>query len=366
MSACIIKCCGGLTLFALVAASLNVWAAQERGDPALRGKWSVISMRKNGKELEEAIAGVITLEFDGEKATMLVLGKGKPIEFRTDTTKTPRWVDLKGFTHPGTSLGIYKVEKDLLTLCLTWGGEPRPEKFEAGVEHTLLVFKRGEIKPDPKGVALAIERLRAAADRAHSQNNLKQIAIAFYNYHDLNQRLPARAILSKGGQPLLSWRVQLLPHLEENDLYKQFKLDEPWDSDHNKKLLEKMPAVYAPVAGKTKEPHSTYYQVFTGPGTVFDSEKRLTFGAISAADGTSNTLLVVEAGEAVLWTKPDDLKYDPKGPLPKLGGMFQDVFHAALTDGSVRAIRRQFDADLFRLLITWNDGRLVDFDKLAP
>src|SRR5205807_1793185 len=116
----------------------------------------------------------------------------------------------------------------------------------------------------------------------------------------------------------LSWRVALLPYLEQNPLYKAFKLDEPWDSAHNKTLLAQMPELFAPVAGKTKEPLSTYYQVFTGPGTVFDGPKGLRLVA-DIPDGTSNTILIVEAGEAVAWTRPEDVPYSPKKDLPKLG-----------------------------------------------
>ena len=114
-------------------------------------------------------------------------------------------------------------------------------------------------------------RARDAAARATSQNNLKQLAIAVHNYASTYQnRLPSAAIYSKDGKPLLSWRVTLLPYVEEDALYKEFKLDEPWDSEHNKKLLARMPKVYAPpVPGKTKVPYGTFYQAFTGPNTLF-------------------------------------------------------------------------------------------------
>src|SRR5262249_3028789 len=145
-------------------------------------------------------------------------------------------------------------------------------------------------------------------------------------------------------------------------LYNEFRLDEPWDSPHNKKLLEKMPEVYAPVTGKTKQPYSTYYQVFTGPGTVFDGKEKIRIPDI--LDGTSNTILLVEAGEAVPWTKPRDLPYDPRKDLPKLGGLFPDGFHIALCDGSVRWVTRRFNRAQFRLAITRADGQPVDLNRL--
>src|SRR5207253_463406 len=126
-----------------------------------------------------------------------------------------------------------------------------------------------------------------------------------------------------------------------------FKLDEPWDSEHNKKLIPLMPSIYADPRGKNKGDGMTYYQVFVGPGSVFEPFIRGGPGARTNAlmpadipDGTSNTIMAVEAGKPVIWTKPDDLPFHPDKALPKLGGLFPDGFHAALCDGSVRFIRR--------------------------
>lgn len=81
-------------------------------------------------------------------------------------------------------------------------------------------------------------------------------------------------------------------------------------------------------------------------------------------DGTSNTLLVVEGGSAVPWTKPEDLPYAPTGKIPPLGGAFKDVIHAAWADGSVVAIKRNFDETALRAAITRNGGEVFDRDSL--
>jgi prepilin-type processing-associated H-X9-DG protein len=176
---------------------------------------------------------------------------------------------------------------------------------------------------------------------AASVKNLRAIGIAFHSSHDANDFLPGD-IISKDGKPLLSWRVALLPYLEEQKLYDQFKLDEPWDSAHNIKLLEKMPKVYAPV--RVKAPAgTTYYQSFYGPKTVFDpkAKKRPTLQFISENNGTSNTILVIEAGVATAWTKPLDLPFDAKEGLPARGGLFDGDFHILFCDGSVRFFSRE-------------------------
>src|SRR5262245_56247240 len=165
--------------------------------------------------------------------------------------------------------------------------------------------------------------LRAGDDKRPeeaSEANVKKIMLAVLEYDGVHGSLPPQALLGPTGKPNLSWRVALLPHLGDDakKLYKEFALNEPWDSPRNKKLLAKMPKVYAPVAKAPKEPGGTYYQVCTGPGTPFP-ETKLTGPRLSTfRDGLANTLLVVEAGEAVPWTKPVDLRIDSKKPLPKL------------------------------------------------
>jgi hypothetical protein len=224
----------------------------------------------------------------------------------------------------------------------------------------------------PSLVETAI-RLQKTRGMQQSANNLKQIALAFHNYHDTFSTFPPAAIYSKDGKPLLSWRVAILPYLEQEGLYRQFKLDEPWDSAHNQRLLDRMPPVYAapvpgaggPLAGpaaKKATPTGTYYQGFVGEGAVFEGKEGLRITDIT--DGTSNTLLVVEAGEPVPWTKPEDLPFDAKKPVPKLGGLFPEVFYAAFCDGFVRPIKKTIDEQTLRAMITRNGGEVVDFTKL--
>ena len=200
---------------------------------------------------------------------------------------------------------------------------------------------------------------QAAVEHA---NNLKQIGLAMHNYHDTYKRLPAAAVYDKDGKAQLSWRVLVLPFLDQAALAKEFKMDEPWDSDHNKKLVAKMPKVFGPIGNQQEDEGKTYYRVFTGQGTVFDGTKGIPLFGI--ADGTSNTIMVVEANDAVEWTKPDELVYKDKEALPKLGGHTKGGFAVLMCDGAVRSFRQEFDEKQMRNAILRADGNVVDFTML--
>jgi prepilin-type processing-associated H-X9-DG protein len=204
----------------------------------------------------------------------------------------------------------------------------------------------------------AVQAAREAARRASSTNNLKQIALAMHNYHDAHSSLPPRASFDADGNPLLSWRVHILPYVEEQALYEQFHLDEPWDSEHNRQFIDSMPPVYRNPSSAA-EPNKANYLVPTGPGSIFEGKEGASFRDIT--DGTSNTILVLEVNDdaSVVWTKPDDFNYDTDDPLAGLGTAHPGGFNVALADGAVRFISRTIDPELFLRLLMKADGQPV-------
>jgi hypothetical protein len=215
--------------------------------------------------------------------------------------------------------------------------------------------------------APAILMLRERADRAASANKLREIGVGLASYAKDRQHLPPHALQGEDGRPLLSWRVAVLPYIEPKGIAAEFHRDEPWDSRHNEALLSKLPVVYKPVGIVEAPPSSTFYQVFVGPGTAFAPKTQVSLADIAKGDGLSYTILVVEAGDAVPWSKPADLPYVPDQPLPPLGGLFpgqagiaglgnKPGFHALFADGSVRFFTKDTGEAVIRNLITLDAG----------
>ncbi|MEX2215455.1 MAG: DUF1559 domain-containing protein [Phycisphaeraceae bacterium] len=213
-----------------------------------------------------------------------------------------------------------------------------------------------------------VAHLRGKAERVLAMNSVRTIADAMLRYHDTVQALPSDAIYSKDGKPLLSWRVALLPYLEQQALYDQFKLDEPWDSPHNKALIEKMPVIYK-MPGIESPAGVTHFQVFVqtwpaGVSTDAGTLGRAPFGQLypmrppvrlkmsAILDGPANTLLVAEAADAVPWTKPADIPFGPDIPLPKLGAVDDGLFVVVFLDSHTQFLPTDIDPKTLRAIIT--------------
>jgi prepilin-type processing-associated H-X9-DG protein len=197
---------------------------------------------------------------------------------------------------------------------------------------------------------------------------MKQMGLAFHNFHSANDHFPAAAIKDKNGKPLLSWRVAILPYLEQGQLYNEFHLDEPWDSAHNKPLIARMPPTFA-VPGAKAAPGETFYRGFSGASAVFDPKDKDGLSLRDVTDGTSNTVGLIEAKTAVVWTKPDaEIPFDPNDPkkaadfLNAAGGHFPGGFNALFLDGSVKFLKTTINPQVFRALLTRSGGEVISTD----
>lgn len=230
-----------------------------------------------------------------------------------------------------------------------------------GERVTLVVKGEGNVATSGVLVALllpAVQAAREAARRGQGVNNLKQIALALHNHHDVHRKFPARAATDAGGKPLLSWRVAVLPFLASQALYDRFKLDEPWDSEHNKQLIPLMPSVFQ-LPGSAAGDGKTPYLLPAGPGTLNENPNGLRMADVT--DGVKNTILCMEArpDRAVIWTRPDDLEVNLQQPLEGLAGARPGGFQAVLGDGVVKFISDNIDLQLLRALFSPAGGEAV-------
>lgn len=211
----------------------------------------------------------------------------------------------------------------------------------------------------------AVQAARAAARRAQAQNNLKQIALAMHNYHDVHRAFPDSYSVDKDGKPLLSWRVHILPYIEQENLYEQFHLDEPWDSEHNKKLIAQMPPGYM-APGSVADKGKTNYLAVAGKDYLFakptksEEARRRSFATVT--DGTSNTAAFVEVADdrAVIWTKPDDFEPDGMNVWKGLIGLRNGGFLVAFADGHVSFIKKSGKDKALKAMFTRNGGEPFD------
>jgi prepilin-type processing-associated H-X9-DG protein len=274
-----------------------------------------------------------------------------PQRYRLETIVLPL-IDNSIYTGLARVLGGKPEPLDALPV-------PRRNIFSVAVRLNKedLLQKAGLIEEPP--ARPAAKKKTTAADY-QCADNLMGLARALHDYHATYGKFPAVANFDKQNKPLLSWRVHILPYLGEVGLYNEFHFNEPWDSDHNKKLIARMPAVYRCPGQKSLGAGKTTYLAPVGKATMFTGDpKGLRFTDV--VDGTSFTIFIVDADDkhAVTWTKPEDLKYDPEQPLAGLIGRHKGVVPVLFVDGSVHFLRDTINKKTLQALFTRNGGEVV-------
>jgi prepilin-type processing-associated H-X9-DG protein len=217
----------------------------------------------------------------------------------------------------------------------------------------------------------AINAARVAARQMQSSNNEKQIMLALHNYHDTYQTFPPAFIADKNGKPMTSWRVLILPYIEQQGLHSQYDFSKPWDSPENMAVAQNIPAVYRSPLEETSNPQNrlhTSYMFIAGKGTVFDKPGNISINGIT--DGTSNTIALAEVnGSGVLWTQPTDLDaaqldFVIRGMKDARPGQLNTASPRGLNvgffDGSVRVLPKDTPPAEFRSAVDPVDGRVTN------
>ena len=195
-----------------------------------------------------------------------------------------------------------------------------------------------------------------AAKRTEAMNNLRQVVIAFHNYADAHKRLPSSVFVHESGKKY-SWRIAILPYIEQQELYDQYDFTQEWNSPHNRKVTAKMPDVFRSDSDD-EESTTTSWFMLSGADGIVDGENSMWFSDIK--DGTSNTILAVEAKRSVHWAKPEDIQVSADRGLPKLGGFHKGGFNVAMGDGSVRFVSENVDPEVLWSLYTASGGEIVN------
>ncbi len=321
---------------------------EESRTTELEGVWHVETADRNGHPTPVWDEANWTFAGDGlTSSDSVVETEGSTV---VDSTASPKTIDitLQLGKESWPLRGIYELDGDSLRICASPDDKERPAEFKSTEDggELLFVLKRG---PSTN---------QETTYRAQ-QNRLKNIGTAMHSFAAEKRRFPGQAIYDAQGEPLLSWRVAILPYLDggQSALYEQFHLDEPWDSEHNKALIDKMPDAYK--SAGVDGPGETAMMVFTGRGTPFEGKGGPDLSDFGS-DGTSHVFLVVQAGpdKTVPWTKPEDLTLDEENPMAAMGTISRGAFLALYADGSVGQVPTFIFPEHLLSLIRIRDGGL--------
>jgi hypothetical protein len=211
-------------------------------------------------------------------------------------------------------------------------------------------------------LARAVHDARHAARRAQCCGHLSQLGLALHNYNSAYGTLPPASIADSRGRPMHSWRVLILPFIEEQALYESYTFNEPWDGPGNRLLAGRMPRIYS--CPNHDVPGQTSYVALAGPGTLFPANHPTTL--MDVPDGAQNTILHTEAvDDAIGWMEPRDLDifriaFTINGPTrPGISSRDSPGAHFLFADGAYRLIGPSTPPETIKALATRNGGEAV-------
>lgn len=296
----------------------------------------------------DLLAEVETIQVDVTKSNSMaitLIGKSAAIEARLKTIKGNLAQDDKLANSARASLGKYLVDQLV---------SQTPLRQDNSITYTVPLADA--IQSD---LGVAFGKAILESDRLTATYKLKVLGLALHNYYSAHQKFPSVTLGPNGKPRTLSWRVDLLPFLDQGALWKEFHHDEPWDSAHNKQLIARMPDVFR--CPHSKHAPSSGLSTFVLPvheKAMWSKTWETEFKGIE--DGTSNTMMVVDARDelAQVWTKPDPFEVDMAAPEKQMGGHFEGEIFFGRGDGSADALPRD-KFDLLPAFLTRAGGEVT-------
>lgn len=335
------------------------------------------------------------IEWAASSLSINALFSGENINNVLLTVKTPKRTDavqLRGLMENAIEFGMnalrFSIEQEQSQKNVT----PIPPlffEFVKGMLRTLLpdiendklIFRlKGENVAVKQGIIASggivaalilpsVQAAREAGQRGQCVNKIKQIIIAFHNYHDVYQGLPPLYTVDTDGKPLHSWRVLILPFMEQAALYDRIRLNEPWDSEYNKQFHNIIIDIYRCSANPLAAQKNGLccYSVIAGEGLTPAKEARTQKGKtlMQIADGTSNTLAIVEVKEPFCWMDPtaditlEELLKGINNKEGRVGSFHPYGINFGMFDGSVRPLSNNTSKEVLKALGTCNGHETV-------
>lgn len=188
--------------------------------------------------------------------------------------------------------------------------------------------------------------------------------MAVANYHAAFGSFPPAYVADENGKPMHSWRVLILPFLEQQQLYNAYNFAEPWNGPNNRKLASRIGSIYLRAGLEPDQMHTTSFVAVVGPQTAWPGSKPARYEDLR--DGSGSTLLVVEVPDGqFLWMEPKDLDFgqmsfrinygSKRGLGSRLGGA-----RVAFADGHVRWLSDDFNPDMLKAMLTASGGEKVE------